>query len=60
MTVGAYTVSIMEFSGGKVARETQCLADPFEASARRAQWAQVMSEIEGKTDVTRTSRFGSD
>src|SRR5580658_8246609 len=28
----SYTVSIMEFSGDKVARETQYFADPFEAS----------------------------
>src|ERR1700722_20292160 len=33
-----YTVSIMEFSGDKVARETQYFAAPFEASAWRAQW----------------------
>jgi ketosteroid isomerase-like protein len=34
------TVSIMEFSGGKVARETQYFADPFEASAWRAPWVE--------------------
>jgi hypothetical protein len=33
----SYTVSIMEFSGNKVARETQYFADPFEAPAWRAQ-----------------------
>jgi ketosteroid isomerase-like protein len=38
----SYTVSIMEFSGGKVARETQYFADPFEASAWRAQWVERM------------------
>src|SRR5204862_6619328 len=38
----SYTVSIMEFSGGKVARETQFFADPFEASAWRAQWVERM------------------
>jgi len=38
----SYTVSIMEFSGDKVARETQYFADPFEASASRAQWAERM------------------
>jgi ketosteroid isomerase-like protein len=38
----SYTVSIMEFSGGKVARETQYFADPFEASASRAQWVERM------------------
>ena len=34
----AHTVSIMEFRDGKVARETQYFADPFEAPAWRAQW----------------------
>ena len=34
----SYTVSIMEFRGDKVARETQYFADPFVAPASRAQW----------------------
>ena len=34
----ACTVSIMEFVDGKVARETQYFADPFDAPAWRAQW----------------------
>jgi ketosteroid isomerase-like protein len=38
----SYTVSIMEFSGDKVTRETQYFADPFEASALRARWAERM------------------
>jgi hypothetical protein len=38
----SYTVSIMEFSGDKVARETQYFGDPFEASAWRAQWVERM------------------
>jgi hypothetical protein len=38
----SYTVSIMEFSGDKVARETQYFADPFEAPASRAQWVERM------------------
>src|SRR6202521_5737427 len=42
----SYTVSIMEFSGDKVARETQYFADPFEASAWRAQWVERMDEDE--------------
>src|SRR6202042_1485869 len=42
----SYTVSIMEFSGAKVARETQYFADPFEASAWRAQWVERMGEGE--------------
>jgi hypothetical protein len=33
----SYTVSIMEFRGDKVARETQYFADPFEAPAWRSQ-----------------------
>ena len=38
----AYTVSIMEFKGDKVARETQYFADPFMAPAFRAQWVEQM------------------
>ncbi|MGB2671003.1 MAG: nuclear transport factor 2 family protein [Candidatus Acidiferrum sp.] len=37
-----YTVSIMEFRDGKVARETQYFADPFVAPASRAQWVERM------------------
>ncbi|HET6555331.1 MAG TPA: nuclear transport factor 2 family protein [Dyella sp.] len=33
-----YTVSLMEFRDGKVSRETQYFADPFEAPSWRAQW----------------------
>jgi hypothetical protein len=40
----SYTVSIMEFSGDKVARETQYFADPFAASAWRAQWVERMGD----------------
>jgi ketosteroid isomerase-like protein len=36
------TVSIMEFRGGKVARETQYFADPFEPPAWRSQWVHVV------------------
>jgi ketosteroid isomerase-like protein len=36
----SYTVSIMEFRGEKVARETQYFADPFEPAAWRAQWVE--------------------
>ena len=32
----SYAVSIMEFSNGKVARETQYFADPFKPGASRA------------------------
>ncbi len=38
----SYTVSIMEFTGDKVARETQYFADPFSAPAWRAQLVERM------------------
>jgi hypothetical protein len=38
----SYAVSIMEFKGDKVARETQYFADPFPAPASRAQWVERM------------------
>ena len=38
----SYTVSIMEFKGDKVARETQYFADPFAAPEFRAQWVERM------------------
>ncbi|HEY2460779.1 MAG TPA: nuclear transport factor 2 family protein [Candidatus Acidoferrum sp.] len=38
----SYTVSVMEFSGDKVARETQYFADPFPAPAWRAQLVERM------------------
>jgi hypothetical protein len=37
-----YTVSIMEFSGAKVAHETQYFADPFEAAEWRKKWVETM------------------
>ncbi|MFZ0760229.1 MAG: nuclear transport factor 2 family protein [Candidatus Sulfotelmatobacter sp.] len=37
-----YTLSIMEFKGDKVARETQYFVDPFVAPAFRAQWVERM------------------
>jgi len=39
----SYTVSIMEFSGDKVAWETQYFADPFVAPASRAQFVERMN-----------------
>jgi len=42
----SYTVSIMEFRGDKVARETQYFADPFEAAAWRAPWVERMTPAE--------------
>ena len=38
----SYTVSIMEFKGDKVWRETQYFADPFVAPAFRAKWVERM------------------
>jgi ketosteroid isomerase-like protein len=35
-----HTVSIMEFRGGKVARETHYFADPFEPPEWRAAWVE--------------------
>jgi len=36
----SYTVSIMEFLEGKVARETQYFGDPFAPGPSRAQWVE--------------------
>ena len=38
----SYTVSVMEFSDGEVARETQYFGDPFGPGASRAQWVERM------------------
>jgi len=38
----SYTVSIMEFKDGKVARETQYFADPFEPGPSRARLVERM------------------
>ncbi len=38
----SFTVSIMEFKGDKVVRETQYFADPFVAPASRAQFVERM------------------
>jgi hypothetical protein len=38
----SYTVSIMEFKDGKVARETQYFGDPFKPGPSRAQWVEMM------------------
>jgi ketosteroid isomerase-like protein len=37
-----YVVSIMEFEGDKVARETQYFGEAFEPSPSRAQWVERM------------------
>ena len=39
----SYTVSIMEFRDGKVARETQYFGDPFKPGPSRAQWVERIS-----------------
>ena len=43
----SYTVSIMEFKDGKVARETQYFGDPFPPGPSRAQWVERMSDADG-------------
>lgn len=45
----SYTVSVMEFRDGKVARETQYFADPFPAPSFRSRWVeQVIAPIPGE------------
>ncbi|WP_426700100.1 nuclear transport factor 2 family protein [Rhodanobacter sp. Col0626] len=39
----SYSVSVMEFREGKVARETQYFGDPFEPGSSRAAWVEPMS-----------------
>jgi len=39
----SYSVSVMEFLDGKVARETQYFGDPFEPGPSRAQWVERMA-----------------
>jgi hypothetical protein len=36
----SYSVSIMEFKKGRVAKETQYFGDPFEPGPSRAQWVE--------------------
>ena len=38
-----HVVSIMEFQGDQVVRETQYFADPFEPGASRTQWVERMA-----------------
>jgi ketosteroid isomerase-like protein len=38
----SYSVSVMEFRDGKVARETQYFGDPFGPGPSRAQWVERM------------------
>ena len=37
-----YVVSIMEFEGADVVRETQYFGEPFEPGPSRAQWVELM------------------
>jgi len=39
-----HVVSIMEFQGEKVVRETQYFAEPFEAPAWRSQWVELKTK----------------
>jgi hypothetical protein len=39
----SYTVSIMEFREGKVARETQYFGDPFAPGPSRTQWVEPIA-----------------
>jgi hypothetical protein len=39
----SYTVSIMEFRDGKVARETQYFGDPFAPGPSRAHWVEPIT-----------------
>ncbi|MGZ6511190.1 MAG: nuclear transport factor 2 family protein [Actinomycetota bacterium] len=39
------TVSIWEFRGDKLSRETVYVTDPWEAPEWRAQWAETMDEV---------------
>jgi hypothetical protein len=38
-----HAVSIMEFEGDKVIRETQYFAEPFKPAPSRAQWTEAMN-----------------
>ena len=37
-----YVVSIMEFEGGEVVRETQYFSEPFDPGPSRAEWVERM------------------
>jgi len=39
----AYTVSVMEFSNGRVVRETQYFSEPFAAPSWRRAWVQLVT-----------------
>jgi ketosteroid isomerase-like protein len=44
----SYSVSIMEFSGDKVVRETIYVTDSWDPPAWRAQWVESMDEVAGQ------------
>ena len=54
-----YTVSIMEFSGVRVAHETQYFAGPFEAAEWRKKWVESMDspKDQGSSEGT-SARLG--
>jgi uncharacterized protein DUF1097 len=49
----SHTVSIMEFSGGKVAHETQYFADSFAPAVSRAQWVERLPRVPAATPLSR-------
>ncbi len=49
----SYTVSIMEFVGGQVARETQYFGDPFEPGPSRAQWVEPTRDVKSLVKMIR-------
>jgi hypothetical protein len=53
----SYTVSIMEFSDGKVARETQYFGDPFEPGPSRAQWVERMFAMQSKPEYVASANL---
>jgi hypothetical protein len=62
------TVSIMEFQAGKVVRETQYFADPFDPPVWRTQWVERMPWIpcehrldqSGNQNYCKSSNYSTD
>jgi hypothetical protein len=54
----SYSVSIMEFSGGLVAHETQYFADPFDAPQWRAALSEPMPRTQAEAHVSALSTDG--
>ena len=40
-----YLTSVVEFRGGKIAKQTEYWASPFEAPGWRAQWVERMVPV---------------